>query len=253
VSESDKYAQALFGMAEFEENTTLQKVVDTWRTAHPKRSGSWIDALIDQIERAAQWQFPALRWTAMPTVSDSRLYAPVLTRVRKIPALASYKFDVYFYPFNLLDATPIQSRMVRHDDMLCRVLSLAGEVDVSLMDLLRELDGHQYSRIPFVDSDRRLVYIAHRSMLDQFVSSRARTGKISDLDKLTMADVFAEKPELRAMFSGTAAFVGSDATLAEAKAAMESAQSCYDVFVTDSGRPDEPVLGLDNRCDYRRE
>jgi hypothetical protein len=97
--------------------------------------------------------------------------------------------------------------------------------------------------VPFVDPDNRLVYIAHRSMLDQFVSQRARTGNVLNLGQLTMADVFAEQPEFKTMFSGTAAFVGSESTLAEARIAMEAVRNCYDVFVTDSGSAREPVLG----------
>jgi hypothetical protein len=80
-------------------------------------------------------------------------------------------------------------------------------------------------------------------MLDQFVSRRARSGNVSDLGQLTMADMFAEQPEFRTMFSGTAAFVGSEATLADARMAMEDVRNCYDVFVTDSGNAHDPVLG----------
>jgi hypothetical protein len=178
----------------------------------------------------------------MPAVGDGRLYSPVVTRVRKIPTLGSLQFDVYFYPFNLLDATPVQSRMVRRQDMLCRVAT--PEVgDVMVMDLLRELDEHQYSRMPFVDKNDRLLYIAHRSMLDRFLSRRVRAGNVSDLGQLTIADVFAEQPELRTMFSATAAFVGGEATLAEARIAMDAIPNCYDVFVTDSGSAEEPLLG----------
>jgi len=243
VSDSDKYAQALFGKAGLDNQVTLQQLYDTWRGAYPKSSDAWIDALADQLGRAAQWQFPTLKWAAMPAVGDGRLHAAVVTRVRKIPTLGSLQFDVYFYPFNLLDATPVQSRMVPRGDMLCRVVTAGKEREVIVMDLLRELEAHRYSRVPFVDPDNRLVYIAHRSMLDQFVSKRARTGNISDLGQLTMADLFAEQPEFESMFSGTAAFVGSEGTLADARAAMEAVRNCYDVFVTESGNAQEPVLG----------
>ena len=188
----------------------------------------------------------------MPAVGDGHPHAPVVTRVRKIPA-GSLQFDVYFYPFNLLDATPAQSRMVRREDMLCRVVTPDGEKEVIVIDLLRELDAKGYTRMPFVDSDDRLIYIAHRSMLDQFVSRRALTGNVSDLGNLTMADMFAEQPEFRIMFSRTAAFVGSDATLAEARIAMEAVRNCYDVFLTDSREPTGACAGLANRRDRFRE
>jgi hypothetical protein len=243
VSDSDRASQALFGIAQFDERMTLQSLCDVWRAHYSKRSSAWIDALADQLGRAAQGQFPILKWTAMAAVDDGRLHAPVVTRVRKIPALANLQFDVYFYPFDLLDATPIHSRMVPRAEMLCRIMTPGGEGEVVVMDLLRQLDEHGYSRLPFVDPSDRLVYIAHRSMLDQFISRRARNGNVSDLPQLTMADMFADQPEFKTMFSSTAAFVESDATLAEARVAMEAVPTCYDVFVTDSGSPQDPVLG----------
>ena len=243
VSDSDKYAQALFGVAAFEGRVTLETLVNTWRSAYPKRSDAWIDSLVDQLGRAAQWQFPALRWAALPAVNDGHLVAPVVTRVRKIPALGNLQFDVYFYPFNLMDATPVRGRMVPRADMLCKVLTPGGEEAVNVVALLKELDEQRFNRIPFVDTSDRLIYIAHRSMLDQFVSRRVRSGNVSDLGALTLAQMFTEQPEFRAMFSNTAAFVGAEGTLAEAKAAMERTRNCYDVFVTDSGNDKEPILG----------
>jgi len=243
ISDSDKHAQALFGVASFDGRVTLNNLFNTWRSAYPKVSGAWSDALADQLGRAAQWQFPALKWTAMPAVTDGHLVAPVVTRVRKIPSLGSLQFDVYFYPFNLMDATPVRGRMVRREDMLCKVLTPDGETAVNVTALLKELDEQRFNRVPFVDPSDRLVYIAHRSMLDQFVSRRVRTGNVSDLGELTLADVFAEQPEFKTMFSSTAAFVGIDGTLAEAKTSMERGRDCYDVFVTESGNNQEPVLG----------
>jgi hypothetical protein len=179
----------------------------------------------------------------MPALGDGHLHAPVVTRVRKIPALGTLQFDVYFYPFNLMDATPVQNRMVPREEMLCKVLGSGAEGDIGVRQVLRDLDARKYSRVPLVDSDDRLVYIVHRSMLDQFIAQRAIAGNHSGLDQLTMADVFSDRPDFKAMFSGTAAFVAIDATLADARSAMEGNRNCYDVFVTDTGSAQEPILG----------
>ena len=53
-----------------------------------------------------------------------------------------------------------------------------------------------------------------------------RKRQTADLAKLTLADMFAEEPQLKAMFSGTAAFVGSQATVADAKSAMTRWSRC---------------------------
>jgi hypothetical protein len=179
----------------------------------------------------------------MPAVGEGRLHAPVLTRVRKVPATASLQFDVYFYPFSLLDATPSANRMVRRADMFCRVLQPDEERQVLILDLLRELEEKRYSRLPFMDPSDRLVYIVHRSVLDQFVARKVGRGKTADLPTCSLADALAEQPDVRTMFTTTAAFISSGATLGEAKLAMAATRNCYDVFVTETGRPEEPVLG----------
>jgi hypothetical protein len=243
ISDSDKTAHTLFGMAEIAEHVTLQRLYDTWRAANPKATHVWIDSLIDQIVRAAQWQFPILRWSAMKGGPEGRLYTPVLTRARRVPVLGVLQFDVYFYPFNLLDATLVENRMIPRPEMFCRHMEADSEGQVRIMDLLTELDERKHSRVPFVGTDDRLVYIAHRSMLEQFIARQARTPQRANLEQLTLADLFAAQPELRSMFSSTAAFVGRESTLGEAKLAMNAVRNCYDVFVTETGGRQEPVLG----------
>lgn len=175
--------------------------------------------------------------------SDDRLHAPVLTRVRSIPSSGVMQFDVYFYPFNVLESTSVTSRMVPRREMFCRVLEEGDENGVKLLDLLRELDEKRFNRIPFVNCEDRLVYIAHRSMLDRFIARQITKGLSTELKDLTLADLFNQQPEMRAIIKSSAAFVGRTATLGDAKAAMHKKKDCRDVFVTAIGKPDEPILG----------
>ena len=48
---------------------------------------------------------------------------------------------------------------------------------------------------------------------------------------------------IRDRFESSFGFVPSTATLADAKREMERIEKCADVFVTQSGKKDEPVLG----------
>lgn len=243
VSHSDADAAALFGLVELAPSTTLRFLADTWRAASPGHSDSWVDGVADQVARAAQGQLPALRWTALASVRDGRQYVPVLARVRKIPASALLQFDVYFYPFSLADATPVHGAMRQRADMFCRVFEVGSEDQVKLVDLLRDLESHKHGRMPFLDAGDRLVYIVHRSMLDQFVARQVIQGSSMDLGRLTLADLFRDQPQMKVMFAETAAFVGRQQTLADAKAAMSRVPNSYDVFVTETGQPDEPVIG----------
>jgi hypothetical protein len=154
------------------------------------------------------------------------------------------EFDVYLYPFNVLEATPVTARMVPRREMFCKHIEKGEEHQINLVELLRELEEKRFSRVPFVSADDRLVYIAHRSMLDQFLARQVGRGQIARLESLTLGDVIRDQPELATIFADAAAFVDRAATLGDAKAAMNKrSRDCRDVFVTESGRADEPVLG----------
>jgi hypothetical protein len=242
VSDGDREAKSLFGMAGFRNELTLDELFRVWRAVHSEASEAWVESLTDQIARAAQWQFPILKWAAMRG-SDARLYAPVVTRVRSIPSSGVMQFDVYFYPFNVLEATPVTSRMVPRGEMFCKLLEKGKEDGIKILELVRELDERRFNRVPFVSHEDRLVYIVHRSMLDQFIARHITKELVTELKDLTLADLLNQQPELRATFENAAAFVERNATLGDAKAAMHKKKNCRDVFVTAIGKPDEPVLG----------
>ena len=242
ISDADRVAESLFGMADFQPGLTLGGLFDIWRPAHPHASDAWVGNLADQVGRAAQWQFPDLKWTAMSVAGD-RLYAPVLTRVRQHPPKGDLEFDVYLYPFNVLEATPVTSRMIPRQEMFCKSIEPNSEQTFALIELLRELEDRRFSRVPFVSRDDKLVYIAHRSMIDQFITKQIARGQVGHVAQLTLADLFREQPETARIFANAAAFVDCGATLGDAKVAMNNKRDCRDVFVTSTGNADEPILG----------
>ncbi len=133
--------------------------------------------------------------------------------------------------------------MVRRSDMFCKVIAPGGESGIRVLELAGELRARGHSRIPFVAPDDRFVYIAHRSMLDQFLVEQMMSDPTAQVGQLTLEDLFARQPRVRDVFAGTAAFVGSGAMLGDAKIQMNATPSCYDVFVTDRGSPGEPIFG----------
>ncbi len=108
---------------------------------------------------------------------------------------------------------------------------------------LRELDERRFARIPFVDAEDKLLYIAHRSVLDQFLACQISSGRFDHLRELTLADVLQEQPEIDSIFRNTYALVCLDSTVGDAKAAMNRIRDCRDVFVTKTGNAQEAVLG----------
>jgi hypothetical protein len=57
-------------------------------------------SLAEQITRAVQWQFPAVRWSLMRSTDsgDNTWYGPFVAHVRRFPNRAM-QFDVYFQKF----------------------------------------------------------------------------------------------------------------------------------------------------------
>jgi hypothetical protein len=88
-------------------------------------------------------------------------------------------------------------------------------------------------------------------MIDQFLADFIDGDTDIPLHDLTLAHVL-EQPEMKQLFESSFAVVPKNASLAEAKAAMETKADCRDVFVTENGRRDEAVLGWLTNVDIAR-
>jgi hypothetical protein len=82
--------------------------------------------------------------------------------------------------------------------------------------------------------------VVHESMIDRFATSLQPPIAPGALTQ-TMADLLDE-PDLRKLVEAIG-FVGPKAVVEEARAAMRSVESCNDVFVTTTGKKDDPVIG----------
>lgn len=94
------------------------------------------------------------------------------------------------------------------------------------------------NRIPILDSAEHVTHILHRSTLGEYA-----TVKGIDIDNLTdtISDLMTEKKY--ADLATTFAFVSEDATVSQARTAIEALTNCNDVFVTKGGQRTEAVLG----------
>ena len=88
------------------------------------------------------------------------------------------------------------------------------------------------------------LYIVHRSLIEQFIVKSVLQGEVSNgAVALTLADLLSD-PDLKSTFEKTFVVVSRQATLAQAKAAMVAREGCSDVFITNTGALEEPVIGL---------
>ncbi len=138
-----------------------------------------------------------------------------------------------------LEAIPVTDVMIRLDEMIYFVYS----DDLKTQDVLKKLKtSGKGERMPFLDNKKYPVYILHKSAVDNILVDRALAG--DDVAELTFKDLFEKVPELKKLGQKSFGAIGKDVTLADAKLKMRQISKCQDVFVTENGLKDSPVIGL---------
>jgi len=111
-----------------------------------------------------------------------------------------------------------------------------------------------FSRFAFLDDKNAVKYIIHRNLLGRYMLSKfspqsenvdnpepVTVDEIDEIRKLTLEDFVKDKHD---KLKNAFAVVSTRATLLEAKAMMDTKSERLDVFITENGDPNEPVLGL---------
>jgi hypothetical protein len=154
-----------------------------------------------------------------------------------------------------LQSIPVKNVMIRPEriDTLPDKLLDHDDKDIKLSELITHLrEGIKRDRLPIFKDNKKIgpaARVLHRSIVEKFVSQESlKPTPPKPVADLTLADLMADP--LGAVVRGSFALVKSEATLGDAKNEMDKASaglggvgSCYDVFVTDTGKPDEVVIG----------
>jgi len=192
----------------------------------------------------------------------------ILTMV--LPVIGTWVGTVlafYFAKDNLLAATqstkellglterlkkiPVDSAMLRFGDPKVLKKQLAAGEDprsLKLLDLAKLLRDAGRNRLPVLNADGAAVYIIHLSTLTNYISQRMAqpASGAKPVAELTIQDMEKDTPKLFSAIQGFD-FVKKTASLAEAKAVLESKlksnPDVADIFVTENGGKDEPVIG----------
>jgi hypothetical protein len=80
-------------------------------------------------------------------------------------------------------------------------------------------------------------------MIDMYLAKCALDPKFSENASTITLEQILENQSMKSIFETTYGIVSEECTLAEVKAKMDSIPDCRDVFVTQNGDKDEPVLG----------
>lgn len=98
VLSADREAAALFGRPTLPVGESFGKILP--RAVRDGQMPDWLKGLVAQVTRAAQWNFPSVRWGLLRSANenDGTWYSPVLTHVRRFPSQAM-QFDIHFQRF----------------------------------------------------------------------------------------------------------------------------------------------------------
>lgn len=102
------------------------------------------------------------------------------------------------------------------------------------------LESKKRQRLPILDKEGRIKYMAHRSLFDKFTSQKAAEGK--KVQELTLADMLADK-NFEHVLTKSYTTLPETANLCEAKTLIEKIDICSDVFVTEDGNQTSKVVG----------
>jgi len=117
--------------------------------------------------------------------------------------------------------------------------------DIKLLDIRKRLNDIKRYRVPLMsDGKKKVRYVVHQQPLDTYLVDKPGNP---DATLKELLDSDTGKPIKTGL-----AFIREKATLAEAKTAMESAQNCQDVFITDTGDSSGKVLGWLTNNEIRR-
>lgn len=114
--------------------------------------------------------------------------------------------------------------------------SKAGQMTIAAIN---KKYGDKISRLLILDDDSHVLYVVHKSRIDNFLSEG---GQSTDTLDVFIAD---RKSKRSIEFGDGKGFVtvAKDATVDEAKRDMEAVAGCQDIVITEKGSAKEPVLG----------
>ncbi len=102
------------------------------------------------------------------------------------------------------------------------------------------LDRFRRNRLPVLDEKGRVLFMLHRSTIDQFLDEMADRG--ADREKLTLQDMLDSAYYSRVL-TGSYKTIKGSMSLLKAKTCFETFPGCQDVFVTETGELTSPVIG----------
>ena len=239
----DPQALKIFGISDLSPATKLSGLGMRWAEKVPGSPVDWVRDIEAQVRRAARNEIPAIGWGYLQETNGPARYVPLLSRARRIPALRSLQFDVNLVPFDEFAATRAIARMIPLSEVVCHRIDKVPLTNLKVVELALRFKNEHLSRMPFLTNDNCVKLMVHESMIARYISQKVIDGDAAKIAELSVAEMIATEPSLRRLFESSYAVVAAAARLRDVNALMGGVNQVQDVFVTETGRSDEPIVG----------
>ncbi len=231
---------SVFGLTDIKQ-MKFAEVFKQWKESFPNEDDTWFNSCCDQMVTASQKRLPAIDMASFRGVKDGTQYTPILSRVKKLSFANAIQFDLYLYNLNDPRAIPAIKKMIPVDKLFFKTIDPAHPELFNLRGLREELIQSGRNRMPFLNENKTPQYIIHKSMFDDFLVKNMLDKPDVAANTYTLKDLLenAEKKEIFQSFIT----VSRSTSLAEAKERMNAIPGCSDIFITSSGKADEPIDG----------
>jgi hypothetical protein len=125
-------------------------------------------------------------------------------------------------------------------EMVCITIQQAKDDKSILLKEITPLFTVNVTRLPILDYQKVPKYMIHQGRIDNFNAAPDKPVDTDTLDDF----ITSEKGKDREYGKNTGFILVSRQTLvADAKKQMEMSENCQDIFVTENGKDNEPLLG----------
>lgn len=125
-----------------------------------------------------------------------------------------------------------------------QILNYEDKKGEQIQAILLNKDYNKYNRLAVFESNNILKCMIHRSTFTEYLFEVGASAKPEETTIESLVTYKKEGSKIPDLLKRGFNFVPINASLLDAKTAMDAIPECQDVFVTQNGKKDEPVLGL---------
>jgi hypothetical protein len=142
-------------------------------------------------------------------------------------------------------STPVRQIMIPREKIQGIQLSKDQKAeDLQFGQLREKFDQYKKGRLPVFFPGGEICYVIHLSVLNEMMMTLVKSGKsLKEAEETRLGELFKVYQKFKVVIEATLAIVREDASVADAKLAMDSTPGSEDVFVTANGRKTDPVVG----------